>query len=103
MSWDSLSARTRSGNGKCAAKSNRSNKSPDVPASDMLTNAPAYLVTKHFSPEGIIADSNRVDVFYGGGMYHWGLTIGDTNFVPDNDYSHHFEKLADGIYYWSGD
>ena len=68
-----------------------------------LTNAPAYL-TKVDRVEMILPDADSVTIVYGGGMYHWGLTVGDTNLTEAGLISHHYaEKWAPGIYYWSGD
>jgi hypothetical protein len=50
------------------------------------------------------ANDGLVTIVYGGGMYHWGLAIGDTNLTENNVISHRYaEKWAPGIYYWSGD
>lgn len=79
-----------------------SNKSPGFRAHDMLTNAPRYLV-EPCQPMAVFPDRESVEVCYGGGFYHWGLAVGDTNFLPEPSHSRYFEKLAPGIYYWSGD
>ena len=72
---------------------------------DYLTNAPDY-ITKIEGVEMVLpdADNGIVTIVYGGGMYHWGLTIGSFNLTEEMLISHHYaEKWAPGIYYWSGD
>ena len=74
-------------------------------AGDYLTNAPAYITSVH-GVEMVLPDprDGTVTIVYGGGMYHWGLTIGGSDLSENNLISHQYaEKWAPGIYYWSGD
>lgn len=74
---------------------------PNFQAELMLTNAPAYLTNIH-QPEMILSQQERVEVVYGGGLYHWGLTIGDPNLPPGGAGEvHRIETWAPGIYYWN--
>jgi hypothetical protein len=65
-----------------------------------LSNAPAYL-TNVDEVEMVLPNPDCVEVVYGGGMYHWGLTIGDTNLPVQALHYNYFEKWAPGIYYWN--
>ena len=68
----------------------------------LLTNAPACLLKKNYkrNPD-ILIGFECVHLIYGGGMYHWGLTIGATN-LPSSSARHEpAEKWADGVYFWT--
>jgi hypothetical protein len=80
-----------------------SNTAPDFrtdSANDMLTNAPPYLVSSDRHKPSVVPTFDCVHVIYGGGLYHWGLTIGDTNLPPESARGRS-EQWAPGIYYWS--
>ena len=70
-------------------------------ATEMLTNAPSYLVNSERHKPSVVPAVDCVHVIYGGGMYHWGLTIGDTNLPPNRARTHQVETWAPGIYYWN--
>jgi len=67
---------------------------------EMLTNAPAYVVNSDRHKPSVVSQVESVRVIYGGGLYHWGLTIGDTNLPPPASYQR-VETWAPGIYYWN--
>jgi hypothetical protein len=69
---------------------------------DFLTNAPACVLKKNYkrNPD-ILINEVSVHLIYGGGLYHWGLTIGDTNLSPDMARGRNAEQWAPGIYFWN--
>jgi hypothetical protein len=72
-------------------------------SNDYLTNAPTYITSVH-RVEMMLPDprDGTFTIVYGGALYHWGLTIGETNLSENKLISHRYaEKWAPGIYYWS--
>lgn len=65
-----------------------------------LTNAPAYLTNNYKWLPILVFDPNCIRLTYGGGMYHWGLTIGETNLPASAARGQHVEQWWPGIYYW---
>ncbi|HMP82126.1 MAG TPA: hypothetical protein PKA41_05390 [Verrucomicrobiota bacterium] len=69
---------------------------------DFLTNAPAYLLKQNYKRNPyIIVSFECVHLRYGGGMYDWGLTIGDTNLPAHVARSRNVEQWSPGIYFWN--
>ncbi len=71
-----------------------------------LTNAPAVLTNSYSRlPSVFVSEQDGeavcIHLRYGGGMYDWGLTIGDTNLSSGYARSQKPERWADGIYYWA--
>ena len=77
---------------------------------DWLTNAPEPLLSNYRSRPQIIVDEffdhQRSDVAYcvslryGGGMYDWGITVGDTNLPANQARERNVKVWAPGINYW---
>jgi len=68
----------------------------------LLTNAPAYLLKKNYkrNPD-VMVGHECIHLRYGGGLYSWGLTIGQTNLPASRARGSPAEKWADGIYFWN--
>ena len=71
-----------------------------------LTNAPKVLVENYRRPPMVLAQdfgdgTYCVSLRYGGGMYDWGVTIGDTNLPLTLGRGRHVEPWAPGINFWS--
>jgi hypothetical protein len=71
-----------------------------------LTNAPAPLTNRYRRLPTVTVDSRDekfvcLHLRYGGGMYSWGLTLGQTNLPIDMARSTKAEAWAPGVYFWS--
>ena len=70
-----------------------------------LTNAPKVLVENYRRPPMVMAQNYDgtyfVSLRYGGGMYDWGLTIGDTNLPSTLGRGARVKQWAPGINYWN--
>lgn len=68
----------------------------------LLTNAPAYLLKGNYkrNPDAMVG-YECIHLIYGGGLYHWGLTVGSTNLPASSARGSHAEKWAEGIYFWN--
>ena len=77
-----------------------SNSTPGDVVNDMLTNAPRYLANSDRHKPSVLCGVDCVHVIYGGGLYHWGLTVGDTNLPPEWARGK-AEQWAPGIYFWN--
>jgi hypothetical protein len=64
---------------------------------------PGYIHHLYSEPPEILVDDSCVNLMWGGGFFHWGFHIGNTNetlpFISDNtEYPYNFEWKP-GIYY----
>ena len=72
-----------------------------------LTNAPAVLTNSYSRPPMVLVSEDDdgkavcLHLRYGGGMYDWGLTIGETNLPASHARGKKPERWWDGIYYWA--
>jgi hypothetical protein len=71
-----------------------------------LTNAPAVLTNSYSRlPTVFVSEEDGeavcLQLRYGGGMYDWGLTIGQTNLPSSYARGKKTERWSDGIYYWA--
>ena len=71
-----------------------------------LTNAPAVLINSYPRlPSVLVSEEDGEAVClhlrYGGGMYDWGLTIGQTNLPSSYARGKKSVRWSDGIYYWA--
>lgn len=66
-----------------------------------LTNAPSYLIKNYKHQPYVRVGFDCIELSYGGGMYSWGLTIGQTNLASPARSGKYAEQWAPGIYFWS--
>ena len=65
-----------------------------------LTNAPTCLLKNYKHRPFMLPGPDCIHLTYGGGFYHWGLTIGATNLPASSARGGNVKQWSAGIYYW---